>query len=88
MVMTLDIPDAVVEKAKKLAEDRNATLSVIFSEGVEALAAESAPTESNWIERYARKFGEVNPAVDLSSNASIYDFFDQEDAEKHGLTRR
>jgi hypothetical protein len=87
MVMTLDIPDSVVEKAKKLAEDRNATLSVIFSEGVEALsqtpAADATQSEAAFFP--TRKFGPLLVDIDLNSNAAIYDFFDQED---YGPTRR
>lgn len=87
MVMTIDIPDAVVEKAKKLAEHRNASLSAIFSEGVEALsqtaAADTPQSEAAFFP--TRKFGPLLVDIDLHSNASIHDFFDQED---YGPTRR
>jgi predicted transcriptional regulator len=94
MVMTIDIPDAVVEKAKKLAEDRKATLSVIFSEGVEALSLSAATSpavtpqmnlQSEATFFPTHEFGPLLVDIDLNSNASIYDFFDQED---YGSARR
>ncbi len=79
MRTTVDIADSVLKRAKRYASDRDMRLSQIVNDALLVLLHE---TEKRAAKREPFKMpnfpGELNPAIDFTSNASIQAALDEE----------